>query len=251
MTEEDEQSCWVEQIRLLHVLLSGLLLHIDRLAVSGLSIDGLSLHGLLRVHGLRRLRIHRLLAHGLTRLLHVDGLARRHLALHDSGGDHGLAVHHHLLVGRGTGHGSVADFEIDLRLEAGLDGAVRDVSHTANELSQFSELCTEDGENIADASEELQAVVATNQTTIARIALQTLGVHDIHAGGGHGARRAANHLTAKAAFGARLLAHLTGLDTAAVEVALATAVLGHVHVENTASQLEHGAARAQASDAET
>jgi acetolactate synthase small subunit len=114
---------------------------------------------------------------------------------------------------------------------------VDQVSNAIDDVSGKSEGIMECSQDVADASQHLQAVVDADKAVVARIRRQLEFVHDIHSGGRYGEAIAEARFNAQAQVRAALFTAHAGLEAAAVDVSLAALVLGHVVLEDLPSQL--------------
>jgi len=223
---------------LIHLLLSRLLLHVHRLhrlAICGLTSLGISL---LRIAALLWVTL-------LTRLLHIHGLALNgHLS-------HNHSVDHDLFDRCRLRHRTIRNLKIHLSRHAAGDRAVSHVRDTSNQLCQLSELGKENGQDVADACQNLQTIVASNHATIAWVALQAFVVHHIQTSRADGETREAQYFTNQTALWAAMFAALTSFEAAHVGIPLTACVFGHVVVQHFATQLKLSAWSAKACNCTT
>jgi len=132
---------------------------------------------------------------------------------------------------------------------------IEDIGDAVDDPRAVAEAAIDDGQDVANARQHLQAVAAPNQTDVPRVWAKAVAVHDSLTRGRDGETVAAEHLEAQAALRARPLAALAGLAAAAsvaADVSLAADVVVHVVVEDLLAQLElrawsadHGALAAE------
>ncbi|KOO22292.1 hypothetical protein Ctob_003696 [Chrysochromulina tobinii] len=127
---------------------------------------------------------------------------------------------------------------MDLRGHAPSDRAREQVDDEVQQLRKVAGGLEEDGDDVKDARDELEAVGARDQLVVARVGADLLGVHYVDAGERDRKHRATEALEAQAE--ARALAALARIDAAALaEVALAARVI----VQTVVILVEHRLAR--------
>ena len=159
-----------------------------------------------------------------------------------------LGIHIRLGVGNGDGLvGIVLGLGLgilivhlvrSLRSRTARHRVVNHVGDPADDSGSLAEVRVEDGQNVANASRDLQAVANADQAVVAWIGRERVLLHHHLASGRQGVGIAEARLGKHAQFGAALLATRAALDAAAHgELALEALVLPHVALEELVSEV--------------
>jgi hypothetical protein len=102
----------------------------------------------------------------------------------------------------------------------------------------FAEASINNCQNVTQTGQNLEAVIDTNQTVVARIGLKVVFFHHINTRSGNSKTVAAAALNERAKIGAAALAAGVGLNSATAKrkLSLEASVLGHVVIQNLAPQ---------------
>ena len=125
---------------------------------------------------------------------------------------------------------------------------VDNVSNEINDGGELVEAVDEDGKDVADAGENLHAVVEADDAVVARVCDNLALNLDVDARGGEGAGLAEGGLEAQAQPRAAFL-HWHGVHAAGADVPLATLVIFHFLVQRQVPVVHDAAAWAQHSHA--
>lgn len=102
----------------------------------------------------------------------------------------------------------------------------------------FAEASINNCQNVTQTGQNLEAVIDTNQTVVARIGLKVVFFHHINTRSGNSKTVAAASLNERAKIGAAALAAGVSLNSATAKrkLSLEASVLGHVVIQNLAPQ---------------